>query len=100
MTSLEKAEIKRLPKRYKPVGAWGYFWRNVLYSIPVIGWIVLLVTAISGKNIVARSYARSFFAALLVLLIFAAIGVALVLGGIIDVQSIMDSITTNLPGET
>ena len=96
MTSLEKAEIKRLPKRYKPLGAWGYFWHSVLYSIPVIGWIALLITAISGKNIVARSYARSYFVAL----IMVAVGIALVIVTGIDLQSLMDGLSTDLPNQT
>ena len=100
MTSLEKAEIKRLPKRYKPLGAWGYFWHSVLYSIPVIGWIALLITAISGKNIVARSYARSYFVALLVALIMVAVGIALVIVAGIDLQSLMDGLSTDLPNQT
>ena len=100
MTSLEKAEIKRLPKRYKPLGAWGYFWHSVLYSIPVIGWIALLITAISGKNIVVRSYARSYFVVLLVALIMFAVGVALVIVAGIDLQSLMDGLSTDLPNQT
>ncbi|MBQ3015887.1 MAG: hypothetical protein IJD79_03800 [Clostridia bacterium] len=58
MTQFEKAEIRRLPKKYRPMGAWGYFWHNILYAIPVLGWICLIWGAVSDKNISRRSYAR------------------------------------------
>lgn len=55
-----------LPKAYRPLSPWNYFWRTVLYAIPVIGWICLLVHAIGCKNRHGRSFARSYFCALLV----------------------------------
>lgn len=58
MTQFEKAEIRRLPKKYRPMGAWGYFWHNILYAIPVIGWFCLIWGAVNDKNISRRSYAR------------------------------------------
>lgn len=61
-----KATDMLLPKAYRPLSPWNYFWRSVLYSIPVIGWICLLVHAISGKSRHGRSFARSYFCALLV----------------------------------
>ena len=92
MTSLERAEIRRLPKKYRPVGAWGYFWYNILFSIPVIGLIALIVCSASSKNIVRRSYARSYWCAIVVALIFivaiAAVGAALVLTGVIPMDTI------------
>ena len=100
MTSLEKAEIKRLPKRYKPLGAWSYFWYNVLFSIPVVGFIALIICSVSSKNIVRRSYARSFFVVLILSLVIVGIVVALALLNVIDFKAIMDSVTTNLPNET
>ena len=75
-------------KRYRPLTAWNYFWRIVLYAIPVIGWIFLLVHAIGAKNPNARCFARSFFCALLVVA---------VIGGIAFVFSEVDS---NNPEET
>lgn len=67
---------KLLPKAYRPLSAWGYFWRSVLYAIPVIGWIVLLVKAIGAKNRNVRNYARSYFCGLLIAVIIAVLAVA------------------------
>ncbi len=70
MTSLERAEIRRLPKKYRPIGAWGYFWYSVLFAIPVIGLICLIAFAFSDKSIPRRSYARSIWLSLLIGVIF------------------------------
>ena len=55
--------------QFRPISAWGYVGYSILFCIPVIGWIIWLVFAFSGKNINRRSYARSFFCHFLLLLI-------------------------------
>ena len=70
MNREEKEEIRNLPYKYRPIGAWGYVGYSILYSIPVIGWLFLLVFAISGGNIARRSFARSYFAKFLLVVIF------------------------------
>lgn len=69
MKQVEKEEIKRLPSKYKPLGAWGYFGYNLLFAIPVIGQILLIIFCFVGSNVNRRSYARSFFCALLIAII-------------------------------
>jgi len=61
MKSHEKQEISRLPRKYRPLSAWEYFGYNLLFSIPLIGFICLIVFAVSDSNIVRRSFARSYF---------------------------------------
>ena len=46
-----------LPKAYRPLSPWNYFWRAVLYSIPVIGWIFMLTHAFAGKSRHGRAFA-------------------------------------------
>ncbi len=53
-----KASDMLLPKAYRPLSGWNYFWRSVLYSIPVIGWLFLLIHVFACKNRHGRSYAR------------------------------------------
>ena len=55
---------KQLPKSYRPITGWGYFWLTVLYAIPVLGWLFLLFNAIGAKNRNVRNYARSYFCGL------------------------------------
>ena len=69
MNSFEKTEIEKLDSKYRPIGAWGYFGYNILFSLPVVGFICLLVFCFSDSNINRRSYARSFFCATLLALI-------------------------------
>ena len=67
-----------LPPSYRPLSAWNYFWRSVLYCIPVVGLVFMIAHAIGGKNRNARSYARSFI--LSVLFVIAAFVAAYMLG--------------------
>lgn len=60
MTTRDKEIIETLPDEFKPLGAWSYFGLNILYCIPIIGTIFLIIHAVSGNNVVRRSYARSF----------------------------------------
>lgn len=66
-----------LPLRYRPLSAWKYFGLNILFSIPVIGFIFLVIFSISRANINRRNYARSFFCIYALILIVAIIAVAL-----------------------
>ena len=74
-----KATDMLLPKAYRPLSAWSYFWRSVLYAIPVIGWIFLLVHVFACKSRHGRSYAR-FHLLVAILAIITVVAVAL-LGG-------------------
>ena len=47
---------------YKPISMWGYFGYELLFAIPVIGFIILLVFAFGGSgNINVKNFARSKF---------------------------------------
>ena len=55
-----KTAEKLLPPSYRPLSPWNYFWRSVLYSIPVIGWIFMLVHAFASKSRHGRSFAGAY----------------------------------------
>lgn len=78
MNRKEKNTIRKLPPKYRPIGAWGYLGYTILFGIPVIGWICLIVFALSGSNINRRSFARSYFAGALVIAIIIAIVFAII----------------------
>ena len=53
-----------------PLGAWQYFGYNLLYMIPIIGFIVAIIHAIgSGDNIHKRNNARCFILIITITLI-------------------------------
>lgn len=59
-----------IPKEYEPISMWGYFGYELLFSIPVIGFIVLLVFAFGGSsNINVRNFARSYFCLFIIVFI-------------------------------
>ena len=44
--------------KYKPLSPWAYFGYNILFSIPIIGFILLIVFSFSNDNINRRNYAN------------------------------------------
>lgn len=85
-----------LPVEYKPIGAWQYFGLSILFSLPLVGFILLIVFSFSNGNINRRNYARSYWCAALVslILIILTVIVCLILGAagaIAFEQAIADS---------
>lgn len=66
-------ELQHLPEAYRPLSPWAYFGLGILYSLPVIGWIFLIVHAIGSPNLNRRNYARSYFCVYLLVIIIAVI---------------------------
>jgi hypothetical protein len=74
-----KASDKLLPKAYRPLSPWSYFWRSFLYTIPVIGLIFVLIHAFASKSRHGRSYAR-FYLLLAIVAIIVAVVSSILLG--------------------
>ena len=61
---------QEIPYKYKPISAWGYFGYNLLFLIPLVGFIFLVVFSLGGtENINLRNYARSYFCIFVILFI-------------------------------
>lgn len=89
MTVFEKQEMAALPPKYRPLNAWEYFGYTLLFSIPIVGFICMIVFAFNDSNINRRSFARSFFCSLLIAAIFTGILLASgVLGSIMAFGSL------------
>lgn len=59
-----------IPSEYKPISMWGYFGYQILFAIPIIGFILLLVFALGGtKNINLRNFARSYFCLFIIVIV-------------------------------
>lgn len=59
-------------KTYKPLSPWAYFGYEILFSIPIVGLVLLIVFSFTAKNVNLKNFARSFFCglALVIILIF------------------------------
>lgn len=55
-----------LPAQYRPLSAWAYFGLQLLFAIPIVGFVFLIVFSFSSGNINRRSFARSYWCSLLV----------------------------------
>ena len=50
-----------IPEEYRPISMWGYFGYEILFSIPIVGFICLIVMALGAKNVNKKNFARSYF---------------------------------------
>lgn len=64
---------KNYPDEYKPISMWGYFGYQILFSIPVIGWIFIVIFALTASNQNLKNFARSQFCVLIIWLILIAV---------------------------
>ena len=58
-----------IPSEYKPISMWGYFGCELLFSIPIVGFILLIVFSFAAKNVNLKNFARSYFCFLIIVLI-------------------------------
>lgn len=62
-----------IPWNYKPISAWGYVGYEILFCIPIVGFIFMLVYAFSNNNINRRNFARSYLIYLIIGLVLGVI---------------------------
>ena len=60
--------ITYLPQ-YKPISAWGYIGYSLLFSIPLVGFILIIIFSVTDDNINRRNFARSYLCMLLLVII-------------------------------
>lgn len=79
--------LTNIPEEYRPISMWGYLGYQLLFSIPCVGFILLLVFSFGGaKNYNVRNFARSYFCYLIVIVILVFLlsltgGLAAMMGG-------------------
>ncbi len=81
-------DFDNVPEEYKPLGMWSYFLWQILFAIPIVGFILLIIQALAAKNKNLKNFARSYFCFLIVVLVILAIAWAA--GGL---SSIISNIT-------
>ena len=59
------------------MSAWAYFGLQLLFAVPIVGFIFLIVFSCNGSNINRRNFARSYWCGLLVAAIIIVVAVIL-----------------------
>ena len=80
----------QLPAKFRPLSPWAYFGYNLLFAIPIVGFILLIVFSCSSENINRRNYARSFWCVLLLAVIIAVIAL-IIIGATVGFSSLASS---------
>jgi hypothetical protein len=74
----------------KPISMWGYFGYQILFSLPVVGWIFVIVLSFASPNVNVRNFARSYFCILIIVAVLA--GIAMVTGGTLVFAELFSSL--------
>lgn len=64
-------ENNNIPAEYRPLSPWAYFGYELLFCIPLVGFICLIVFAFNNSNINRRNFARSYFCVFLITIVLA-----------------------------
>lgn len=65
---MDNDQLNNIPEDYRPISMWGYFGYELLFSIPLVGFILLLVFSFGGtRNLNLRNFARSYFCYLIII---------------------------------
>ena len=81
--------MDNLDSKYTPISMWGYFGYNILFGLPIIGFIILIVFALGHHNVNVKNYARSFFCGFILVIILSLILLS---------TGILGSVLNNLAG--
>lgn len=74
----------KIPEKYSPLSPWAYFGLQILFAVPIVGFVFLIVFSINKSNINRRNFARSYWCKLIIAAI--AIGVVLVVALIMGIS--------------
>lgn len=58
--------VEKIPDNYRPISMWGYFGYEILFMIPLIGWIIVIIFALTADNVNLKNFARSQFCLLII----------------------------------
>ena len=72
-----------VPEENRPLGPWAYFGYGILFSIPVIGFILLIIFSFAGKNVNRKNFARSYWCWFILALAIVLILVVILLTGVL-----------------
>ena len=62
-----------IPEQYQPLSPWAYFGLQLLYSIPIVGFIFLIIFSCKSDNINRRNFTRSYWCSLILVAVVAVV---------------------------
>ena len=82
-----------IPSEYKPISMWGYFGYEILFSLPIVGFICLIIMSFAPSNKNLKNFARSYFCLFIISLVLTVVLVAIALatGAISSLEDIFDA---------
>ncbi len=82
-----------IPSEYKPISMWGYFGYEILFSLPIVGFICLIIMSFAPSNKNLKNFARSYFCLFIISLVLTVVLVAIALatGAISSLEDIVDA---------
>jgi len=84
-------ENQNIPSEYKVLSPWAYFGYNILFAIPLVGFILAIVFALDDSNLNRRNFARSYFCGLLlaVILVVVVVVISVATGAAVYTSSLL-----------
>ncbi|MCQ2516331.1 MAG: hypothetical protein MJ094_05660 [Saccharofermentans sp.] len=74
-----------VPAEYKPIGMWGYLGYEILFTLPGVGWIILIIFACGASgNENVKNFARSYFCLFIIQAVIVAILIVAMIAAEID----------------
>ena len=58
--------VREVPEENYPLSPWAYFGLQILFAIPIVGFIFLIIFSCNGSNINRRNFARSYWCSLII----------------------------------
>lgn len=81
---------EKVPEPYRPLGAWAYFGYQLLFALPIVGFICLIVFSCDSSNLNRRNFARSYWCSLLIGVIIIVLLALIVIGTGISIETLMN----------
>lgn len=81
---------KNIPEMYRPLGAWAYFGYQLLFALPIVGFICLIVFSCDSSNLNRRNFARSYWCSLLISVIIIVFLVLILIGTGFSIEALLN----------
>lgn len=79
--------------KFRPLSPWEYFGYGLLFSLPVAGFVLLIVFTFNSSNINCRNFARSYWCSAIIagVIILVLLALVLLLGGLAGLSEFLSS---------